>query len=146
MNYILRLLLIVAGISGCAKIAADDVQVQGTIQIISAPTDYKEWKMRKLLMQLAREKNNVTICSLLQPAAVFGSVFFSIATVCYIASIVTGGGNRHSGKDLVESIKNMIELIKAPFTLQYKKNKSRDAIEEIDEVIEKRAIQGVYYY
>lgn len=143
MNYILRLLLIAATISGVAQSYAQDVQVQGTIEIANSPIDYKVWKMRKLAMQLAREKNNVVIYSLLQPAAVFGSVFFSIATVVYIAAILTGNGDRHAGKDLVKSIKNMLELIKAPFTLQYKKNKSRDAIEEIQEEFERRETNSI---
>lgn len=138
MNYILRLLLVAASITGFAQSVAQDVQVQGTIEISNTPVDYKVWKMRKLAMQLIREKNNVVIYSLLQPAAVFGSVFFSIATVFYIAAIVTGNGDKHAGRDLVKSIKNMIELIKAPFTLQYNKNKSQDAIEEIHEEFERR--------
>lgn len=139
MNFFSKLALVVlASICLKTQIKAEEIQIQGTIEVSNAPADYKQWKMRKLLMQLQREENNVKICSLLQPAAVFGSVFFSIATVCYIASILTGGGDRHSGKDLVNSIKNMIELIKAPFTLQYKKNKAHDAIEDINEEIATR--------
>lgn len=140
MNYLLKVLLVISSIGFGAQVSAQEVQIHGTIEISHAPFEYKNWKMRKLLMQLAREKNNVLKYSLLQPAAVIGSVFFSIATVFYAAAILSGKGNRHSVKDLVKSISNMIELIKAPFNLQYWKNQSCDAIEEINEEFARREL------
>lgn len=135
---IFKAMICVIMIVCAAKSYAQDVQLEGTVTLSSGPVEYKDWKTRKLVMQLAREKNNVLKYSLLQPAAVIGMVFFALATVVYAASILNGNNDRHDSKDLVKSIKNMIELTKAPFTLQYKKNKSYDAIEDITEELASR--------
>lgn len=139
---IIKAFLFVAISGFSAQLFAQDLQVEGTISITQSPIEYKNWKTRKLVMQLAREKNNVLKYSLLQPAAVIGTVFFALATLVYAASIFNGNDDRHDAKNFVNSIKNMLELMKAPFTLQYKKNKSYDAIEDIrEELAERESIE-----
>ncbi len=121
----------------CTPLAGQEKQAHGTIVITTTPTNYTTWKLKRAIMQLKREHNSVAINSLLQPAAALGSVFFSTAVVILTIGVLSGGG-RDTMKDLIHSIDAVISLIKAPFTLQYEKNKALDRIAELNEELAKR--------
>jgi hypothetical protein len=124
--------------------SAEEAQVQGSIQITTTPADYSIWKLKRVNMQLLREHNTVTICSLLQPAAAIGSIVMGALAVLLIVGIVTGGSNRDDAKDLVRSIEGFIKLVQAPFTLQYEKNKACDRIAELNEELAKRSLVEIF--
>ncbi len=136
MKRFLILVLVFSFFNSC--MLAQDAQIQGTVHICNQKPDYTKWKLKRIHMQLQREHNNVTICSLLQPSAVIGSVVFGTMAVALAVSVFSGNGARNDAKDLVKSIQNFIELVKAPFTLQYEKNKANDRIAELDEERVKR--------
>jgi hypothetical protein len=125
-------------IASAAYVPAQEAQMQGTILITTTPPDYGTWKLKRINMQLNREHNSATISSLLQPAAVLGSVLFGSMAILLAVSVFSGGGTRDAGKDLVNSIDLFIRLVKAPFTLQYEKNKACDRIAELHEELARR--------
>ncbi len=125
-------------IPGFCSIKAEEVPLQGTIVITTTPPDYTKWKAKRIFMQLIRENNTVTISSLLQPAAVIGSILCATCGALFLIRAVHGQSDRENVRDIFRTIELLIDLIKAPFTLQYEKNKARDRIAELSEELAKR--------
>lgn len=123
-----------------APLLAEEIKIEATVNISPDFVDYSMWKTKRIEMQLQREHNTLLSSSLLQPASVLGSVFFSAAAILYTIAIFSGNGNRDDAKDLVKSIEALIHLVKAPFTLQYEKNKARDRIARM---IDHLAVRGL---
>ncbi len=128
MNLLKKTVFAIALSFFSAPMLAEEIKIEATINIAPDIVDYSLWKTKRIEMQLQREHNTLLSSSLLQPAAVLGSVFFSAAAILYTIAIFSGNGNRDDAKDLVKSIEALIHLVKAPFTLQYEKNKARDRI------------------